>query len=60
MPDHILCDTCVLIDYINGRNPTLNDFLNNSTILFINSIIEMEILQGARNKQELQIIKKNY
>ncbi len=58
MPDYILCDTCVLIDYINERNSTLNDFLNNGAILFINSIIEMEILQGARNKQELQVIKK--
>ncbi len=58
MPDYILCDTCVLIDYINGRNSTIDDFLNNGAILFINSIIEMEILQGARNKQELQVIKK--
>jgi len=26
--------------------------------LFINSIIEMELLQGARDKKELQVIKK--
>lgn len=58
MPDYLLCDTCVIIDYINGRNTTLNDLLDNGALLFINSVIEMELLQGARNKAELQVIKK--
>jgi len=58
MADYLLCDTCVIIDYMNGHSPELNDLLNNDAILFINSIIEMELLQGARDKKELQIIKK--
>lgn len=58
MSDYLLCDTCVIINYMNGRSPELNDLLNNGAILFINSIIEMELLQGARDKKELQVIKK--
>lgn len=58
MSDYLLCDTCVIIDYINGHSLALNDLLDNGKILFINSIIEMELLQGARDKKELQVIKK--
>lgn len=58
MPDYLLCDTCVIIDHMNGHSTELNDLLNNGAILFINSIIEMELLQGARDKKELQVIKK--
>jgi predicted nucleic acid-binding protein len=43
---------------MNGHSPELDDLLNNGAILFINSIIEMELLQGARDKKELQVIKK--
>jgi tRNA(fMet)-specific endonuclease VapC len=58
MADYLLCDTCVIIDYINGRSAILNNLLAQGTHLFINSIIEMELLQGARDKKELQVIKK--
>ncbi len=58
MSDYLLCDTCVIIDHMNGHSTELNDLLNNGAILFINSIIEMELLQGARDKKELQVIKK--
>lgn len=58
MDDYLLCDTRVIIDYINGRSAVLNDLLAKGTHLFINSVIEMELLQGARDKKELQVIKK--
>lgn len=58
MADYLLCDTCVIIDYINERSAVLNDLLAKGTHLFINSVIEMELLQGARDKKELQVIKK--
>ena len=58
MTDYLLCDTCVIIDFINHRSLTIHELLENNAILLINSIIEMELLQGARNKQELQVIKK--
>lgn len=57
MTDYLLCDTCVIIDFINGRSQVLNELINNETTLFINSIIEMELLQGARDKKELHIIE---
>jgi len=58
MTDYLLCDTCVIIDFMNGRNQALNGLINSETTLFINSIIEMELLQGARDKKELRIIEK--
>ena len=58
MTDYLLCDTCVIIDFMNGRSQELDELINNGTILFINSIIEMELIQGARDKKELRIIEK--
>ena len=58
MSDLLLCDTCVIIDYMSGRSQVLNDLINNDVTLFVNSIIEMELLQGARDKNELQRIEK--
>lgn len=58
MADYLLCDTCVIIDFMSGRNLELGELLKNNATLFINSIIEMELLQGARSKVELQRIEK--
>ena len=58
MADYLLCDTCTIIDFINGRKQTLHDLLAQDVKLFINSIIEMELLQGARDKKELRAIEK--
>jgi predicted nucleic acid-binding protein len=58
MANHLLCDTCVIIDFINGRSQELANLLNEDRILFINSIIEMELFQGTRNKSELQTVEK--
>jgi predicted nucleic acid-binding protein len=58
MSDYLLCDTCVIIDFMSGRSDDLKKLFENGAMLFINSIIEMELLQGARNKNELRIIQK--
>jgi len=58
MTEFLLCDTCVIIDAMNGRSQLLNQLINKNFILFINSIIEMELLQGARNKKELHLIEQ--
>lgn len=58
MPDLLFCDTCVIIDFMSGRSQVLNDLIKSDTTLFVNSIIEMELLQGARDKNELQRIEK--
>ena len=57
MTDYLLCDTCVIIDFMNGRSQVLNELIKTKKSLFINSIIEMELLQGARDKKELHIIE---
>ncbi|TAL51986.1 MAG: type II toxin-antitoxin system VapC family toxin [Methylovulum sp.] len=58
MADFLLCDTCVIIDFMNNRSPMLNGLVDSNVILFVNSIIEMELLQGARDKNELRRIEK--
>ncbi|NOQ17242.1 MAG: PIN domain-containing protein [Methyloprofundus sp.] len=57
MTNYLLCDTCVIIDFMNGRSQILSELITDKTPLFINSIIEMELLQGARDKKELRIIE---
>lgn len=58
MSDYLLCDTCVIIDFMSGRSHELDELMECDTTLFINSIIEMELLQGARNNVELRRIEK--
>lgn len=58
MSDYLLCDTCVIIDFMSGRSHELDELMASNTTLFINSIIEMELLQGARNNVELRRIEK--
>ena len=58
MSDYLLCDTCVIIDFMSGRSHELDELIASNTTLFINSIIEMELLQGARNNVELRRIEK--
>ena len=52
----ILCDTCVIIDSINQNDDTLGRLKEQGNILGINSIIEMELIQGAHHKREMQKI----
>lgn len=58
MVDYLLCDTCVIIDFISRRSQVLDNLLDINKMLFVNSIIEMELLQGARDKNELRVIEK--
>jgi len=58
MAGFLLCDTCVIIDFMNNRSPMLNELINSNVVLFVNSIIEMELLQGAHDKNELLRIEK--
>ena len=55
----ILTDTCVLIDYFR-EVPEVTKIIKNTGIknIVLNSIIVMEILAGARDKVELNSIKK--
>ncbi|WP_019864456.1 type II toxin-antitoxin system VapC family toxin [Methylovulum miyakonense] len=58
MTKQVLCDTCILIDFVNGRSRQLVDLHSQNIQLFINPVIELELLQGARNKVEMQKLEK--
>jgi predicted nucleic acid-binding protein len=55
--EKVLIDSCIVIDYING-DEEIERKIKKVSKPCINFIIEMELMQGARNKRELQIIKK--
>jgi predicted nucleic acid-binding protein len=58
MSKAVLCDTCVLIDFVNGRSEQITELKANAIQLFINPVIELELLQGARNNAELLRLEK--
>lgn len=58
MADSFFCDTSLIIDLINGRNDLLKRLAGQDSVLFINSIVEMELLQGAHDKRELRKIEQ--
>ncbi|MCP4699120.1 MAG: type II toxin-antitoxin system VapC family toxin, partial [Gammaproteobacteria bacterium] len=51
MAERFFCDTSLIIDLINERNDLLNHLAGQGAVLFINSIVEMELLQGAHDKR---------
>lgn len=54
----VLIDSCIVIDFIKGFVEIENEIAKISEPC-INFIVEMEFLQGAKNKQELRVIKKS-
>jgi len=56
MDNLLICDTCVIIDYVNEHSSLLFELKDRRFVLFINSVIEMELLQGAHDKKELKKI----
>ena len=53
----MIIDTDVLIWYFKGNKNALN-IINKYTPFSISTITYMELIQGMRNKNELQILKK--
>jgi len=55
MSDIVFVDSCIVIDYINGK---IN--LDNETIqkCCFNTIVDMEVLAGARDKRDLNTTNK--
>lgn len=58
MSNRVLCDTCVLIDFINGRGQQIVELHVKKVQLFINPVIELELFQGARNKADMKDLEK--
>ena len=53
----VFIDSCIVIDYIRGKTEVKKE-LDRISKPSINFIVEMELMQGARNKRELLKIKK--
>lgn len=56
-----LCDTCILIDYLRGKEEAKQRLVaDRSKGLGMSVITYMELMVGARNKNELLTIKKAF
>ena len=55
--DKVLIDSCIIIDFMKAIVDIEHDIETISKPC-INFIVEMELMQGAKNKQELRFIKK--
>lgn len=56
-----LCDTCVLIDYLKGKDSVRNELIADwKAGLGMSSVTYMELMVGAFNKQEAQKIRKAF
>jgi len=55
----VFIDTNIVIDYIKDRdNKELISFIDSFDTVYINEVVIMELYQGARDKRELNYIKK--
>ncbi len=55
----VFIDTNIVIDYLKKRdNETLIEFIDSFDTVYINDVVIMELYQGARDKRELNYIKK--
>jgi len=55
----VFVDTNIVIDYIKNRgNEELIAYVDSFDTVYINDIVIMELYQGARDKKELNYIKK--
>ena len=52
--EKVLVDTCIFIDIFRGDQQLYKDLSEHEVV--INSIVYMELIQGARNKNELKKI----
>ncbi len=56
-----ICDTCVLIDYLRGKNEVRQKLQQDKERgLGMSSVTYMELMVGALNKREVGIIKKAF
>ncbi len=54
--EKVLVDSCIFIDIFRGNADLYGDLLKQ--IVFLNSIVYMELIQGSRDKIELEKIDK--
>jgi len=51
----VCLDTCIVIDYINGKIEITD---NKKPSLYMNTIVENEVIVGAKNKRDLATTNK--
>ncbi len=51
----VFLDSCIVIDYINGKITLDNTQMNNYCF---NTVVEMEVLVGTKNKRDLHTTNK--
>jgi predicted nucleic acid-binding protein len=56
--DIVLLDSCIVIDYTKGVEE-IKEQISKVRMPCINFIVEMELMQGARDKRELTKIRKD-
>lgn len=56
--DIVLLDSCIVIDYTKGVEE-IKEQISKVRMPCINFIVEMELMQGARDKRELTRIRKD-
>jgi len=54
----VFVDTNILIEYLKGNENIMKKLYQFDTV-YINDVVIMELYQGARDKKELNFIKKN-
>jgi len=55
----VFVDTNIVIDYIKNRdNEELIAYVDSFDTVYVNDVVIMELYQGARDKKELNYIKK--
>ncbi len=55
----VFVDTNIVIEYLGHHNDqALVDLVDSFETVYVNDIVLMELFQGARNKRELEYIKK--
>ena len=56
-----LCDSCILIDYLRGKEDVKQKLLNDRKQgLGMSAVTYMELMVGALNKREVELIKKAF
>lgn len=54
----VFVDTNIVIEYLKGNESVIQTLYRYDTV-YINDVVIMELYQGARDKRELNYIKKN-
>lgn len=53
---NVLCDTTVFVEYLRG-NSIISEYLRRQSVISCSIISAAELLQGARNANEIEVIK---